>query len=175
MSGRSIGGIIPDVTIEEHHTDELTITDHPVEQGAAITDHSFVNPAQVTMRIGWSNSQSIIAGVLLGGGITDVSTLYQQMLDLQSSRQAFDLVTGKRTYANMLIKSVGMTTDRDTENGLILTVGMRQIIIVQTTTAALQPASAQSNPQDTTAVQNNGTVTPTAAPNQSALSILAGQ
>ena len=41
---RSIGGIIPDVTIEEVHTDEIELTQHPVQQGAAITDHKFKKP-----------------------------------------------------------------------------------------------------------------------------------
>lgn len=47
---------IAQATLEEVHNDELEITDHPVEQGAAITDHAFKRPAEVVIRCGWSNS-----------------------------------------------------------------------------------------------------------------------
>ncbi|MGO9421377.1 phage baseplate protein [Roseiarcus sp.] len=46
----SIGGIIPDVTIEELHHDRAVITQHPVETGNRVSDHMFFNPATVEMR-----------------------------------------------------------------------------------------------------------------------------
>lgn len=47
---------IPDATIEEVHTDDLEITDHPVEQGAAISDHAFKRPSELIVTAGWSDS-----------------------------------------------------------------------------------------------------------------------
>lgn len=47
---------IPDATIEEVHNDELEITDHPVEQGASISDHAFKRPPDVVITAGWSDS-----------------------------------------------------------------------------------------------------------------------
>lgn len=178
VSNRSIGGIIPDVTFEEHHTDELTITDHPVEQGAAITDHAFKNPSEVTMKVGWSDARalinSIVSGSLFSGRISSANDLYEQMLSLQESREIFDLVTGKRTYNNMLIKRIDVVTNNETENVLVMDVFMRQIIIVNTNTVALAATDNQSTPQDTGAVQNAGTKQPVVSPKQSALSILFG-
>ena len=49
--------IIALVTISEEHVDELEITEHPVEQGAPITDHAYKKPAQLTLTLGWSNSE----------------------------------------------------------------------------------------------------------------------
>ena len=51
---RSIGGLTADITIEESERDELTITEHPVEQGAPIADHAFKRPSEVTIRAAWS-------------------------------------------------------------------------------------------------------------------------
>ncbi|WCM21356.1 hypothetical protein NDK50_07885 [Paraburkholderia bryophila] len=48
--------IIPDATIEEVHTDDMEITDHPVEQGATISDHAFKRHAEVIVTAGWSDS-----------------------------------------------------------------------------------------------------------------------
>lgn len=49
---------VPQATIEETHHDELEMTDHPVEQGASITDHAYKRPAEVVIRAAWSNSPS---------------------------------------------------------------------------------------------------------------------
>lgn len=178
MSGRSIGGLIPDVTVEESHVDTLTITDHPVEQGAPITDHAFSQPAEVSMRCAWSSSRSlsnaIVSGTLLTGTINSVAELYRQLLDLQKSREPFDLVTGKRTYKNMLIKSLAQTTDKDSENALVVTIILRQVKIVTTQTAALAPSEAHASPQDTAAPSDLGTKQPIKAQSQSALDTLLG-
>lgn len=178
MSGRSIGGIIPDVTIEEHHVDTLAITDHPIETGASISDHAYMQPSEITMRVAWSNSNSltnsIVSGSILSGDISDANELYRQLLDLQKSREPFDVVTGKRTYNNMLIKQLSVTTDRDSENALIVTAILRQVNIVQTSSVQLSSSDVQASPEDTGAVQNGGTKQPTQAQNQSALYTLFG-
>jgi hypothetical protein len=49
---RSLGGLYPDVVVEESHDDALEITEHPVEQGASISDHAFKKPQTVTIRGG---------------------------------------------------------------------------------------------------------------------------
>ena len=51
-SKRNIGGVIPDVVIQEVHDDAVTITQHPVEYGAAVSDHAYREPSQVMMTIG---------------------------------------------------------------------------------------------------------------------------
>ena len=145
---RSIGGIVADCTIEEDHTDELVLTDHPVELGAQITDHAFMRPVSVNIMIGWSAS----------GRFQPLSQIYQQLLALQSSAVPFSIVTGKRQYQNMLITSIGVRTDADTENILAVQVACREIIIVETQVTSMAPAANQSNPQNTAAPQNSGTV-----------------
>ncbi len=162
--GRSIGGIIPNVTIEEHHRDELAITDHPVERSAAITDHAFNMPAEVTMQCGWSSS-----GALFGSlSLNSPQDIYQQLLELQASRVPFDLVTGKRAYNNMLIKSLGVTTNASSENSLMVTCTMREVILVDTQETSLAPAAVQANPSATAAIANAGVKQATPVP-QSAL------
>jgi len=153
--GRSIAGIIPQVIIEEQHTDDLMITEHPVEDGADITDHAVKQPSQVIMRCGWSQSGSNVPGLSL----TQPSPrdAYKMLLDLQASRQPFDLVTGKRSYQNMLIKRLGVVTDEDTENVLVVEVELREIIVVDTVTYATN--TTLGNPQTlASAAANSGVV-----------------
>lgn len=49
-------GLFADVTIEEKHKDELKITEHPTEAGAAISDHVYKETPELTMKVGWSES-----------------------------------------------------------------------------------------------------------------------
>lgn len=72
---RKIGTIIPDVTIEESHSDRLTVTQHPIVDGTQIADHAFRLPPTITMRLGFSNSNVVGAGVqgfTEGGGFSDL-------------------------------------------------------------------------------------------------------
>lgn len=131
--GRSIAGIVPQVIIEEQHTDELMITEHPVEKGADITDHAVKQPARLIMRCGWSKSGSNVPGLSLTQ--PSPADAYKMLLALQATLMPFDVVTGKRTYSDMLIKRLGTITDEDTENVLVVDVEMQQIIIVSTTTS----------------------------------------
>jgi hypothetical protein len=66
---RSIGSIIPDVTIEENFEDRLQVTSHPVATGSPIQDHAYREPRQCTMRIGFTNANPIGSAIsgLLGG------------------------------------------------------------------------------------------------------------
>lgn len=144
---RSIGGIVAPCTIEEHHIDTLTITDHPVELGAQITDHAFLNPVAVDIVVGWGS-----------GTFVPINQIYQSLLNLQKSRVPFDIVTGKRMYTNMLIESIEETTDADTENVLRASLRCRQIIIVSTSVKSLSDPSNQADPSATAQTQNVGTV-----------------
>lgn len=146
------------VTIDEQHHDELVITDHPVEQGAAISDHAYKKPAELTLTIGWTNSSIAAVTSLQMGGYSAFA--YKTLLQLQAMRTPFSISTGKRRYQNMLIQSLATTTDAKTENSLVVTMHCREVIIVQTTTTQLQPAANMSSPQKTAATTNAGTKTP---------------
>lgn len=174
---RGIGDLpIAQATLEEIHHDELEITDQPIEQGASITDHAFKRPAECIIRCGYSNSPGSstllgsIAGAVTGtlGGISSLLTgnsesqvkeIYQKFLQLQADRQPFDVYTGKRVYKDMLIKGLSTTTNKETENSLVLTVHLRQIIIVAAAISQSVSADAedQSDPEDTDPTDDEGT------------------
>lgn len=150
--GRTIGTIVADITIVEESTDELVITEHPVEQGAAITDHAYKRPAMLTLRVAWSNSSP-----QAGGNEGYVTQVYQQLLKLQKDRAPIDIVTGQRSYSDMLIRSLSKTTDETTENALFITMGCQQIITVSTTTTTtVPPADLHASPAQTSPVSNTG-------------------
>lgn len=146
---RSIGGITLDVTISENHEDTTDITEHPVEKGAAITDHAYPNPATVTIEAGQSDS-----GGASAGDRRSVEA-YEALLKLQAEREPFDLVTGKRVYSNMLVKSLAVTTDAQTEHVLLVKAELQEIIIA-TVQAVSIPRSRQRHASRTGSVEEKG-------------------
>lgn len=174
---RSIGNFVAQVTISEDHIDALEITQHPIEQGAVITDHAYKRPALVTIRCGWSNSPNASAGNFLTAAANSVASIvstssaagsqpdqarqiYQGLLQMQSDRIPFDIYTGKRMYTNMLLETLSVDTRIESENALRATLRCRQLIIVSTSVVTLPNinAQAQKNPQKTTPTKRLGSL-----------------
>lgn len=134
---RSIAGLTADVWVEETQRDDLTVTEHPVEQGAPIADHFFKRPAEVVIRAGWSMQKS--------GDLSAQSGVYGWLLNWQASGTLFDLYTGKRRYQNMLIGSLWTTTDHTSEYALMVTLVCREVILTKTQVAKTGLASDSNN------------------------------
>ena len=65
----SIGGYVFDVYPSINHNMASTITSHPTQFGANISDHKFDEPDQLTFQIGMSDaSQDLIEGQFFGRG-----------------------------------------------------------------------------------------------------------
>ena len=150
---RSIGGIALDVTVSERHDDDLEITGHPVEQGAEITDHAYPNPAKVTVEAGHSDAGGSSDGS--SGGDRRCVEVYEALRELQRSREPFDLVTGKRVYSNMLIKSLSVVTDAQSETVLSVKAELQEVLIA-TAQAVSIPRSRQRHASRTGGVDQKG-------------------
>ncbi|MFG1399828.1 phage baseplate protein [Roseixanthobacter pseudopolyaromaticivorans] len=148
-SGRSIGGIVPDVVAEEIGRDTTFVTNHPVERGAAISDHAFMMPVEVEMRCAWSDSTAGFQGYS--------ELVYGALQSLQAAREPFTVLTGKRLYTNMLIVGLEVTTAAATEYALFVRVLLREVIIVSTQSVSVGGgAGTQASPPRTTSTTNAG-------------------
>ncbi|MCO8066094.1 hypothetical protein NI459_00280 [Acinetobacter schindleri] len=160
--GRTIMGLFADVTIEEKHKDEMKITEHPTEVGAPINDHAYKEAPEVSMKVGWSESAGKLNG-LVGdsflSGNTSLNIVYQTLILLQETAVPLVVSTGKRLYTNMLIKSLGCTTDLQTENVLMIDLTFKKINLVQTSETEVLVEN-QANPAETSGVSDGGTVQP---------------
>lgn len=151
---RSVGGILPDVCIEEEHADELVITDSPVE-GTIMTDHAFKLPAECQITYGWSPSGP---GNQAAQTQTYLNDLYNQILALQNSVTLFDVYTARRIYRNVLLGSVSLTTDAKTQNTLIIRMRIRSANVARTATQAISTdPGTLTNPQGSLSISNQGT------------------
>lgn len=171
VSSPSIGDIQLSVVVKEEHHDEMTITEHPVESSANISDHAFLRPKEVIIECGWGNSllgdiASVGSGLISNGVPTTsdvVGGVYAQLLALQESRTPFSVMTSKRQYQNMLIASLTNITDPETYAVLKVEAKLREVILVSTQSTTLPSMANQADPSSTAETVSTGMKAPVPA------------
>lgn len=121
---RTIGPIPVDVIVREQHESDITITTNPVEFGAAVSDHAYVEPKKLML-------DAVMASRV---GPAAVGAAYQSLLRLQELREPFDVITGLTLYRNMLIERLTVNRDSRMATVLYFTAELREVIIVDTET-----------------------------------------
>ncbi|WP_395490367.1 phage baseplate protein [Cedecea davisae] len=116
------GFLIPDVVVNELHTDTLQIASHPVEFGPDISDHAWKQPSELNIDCFFRAGGSFVdfantTAFNLGIG-SSPAQIYQQLLDLQAKAEPFRVMTRRRSYSNMLLKTITVTTAGKSENVL---------------------------------------------------------
>ncbi|MDR8873542.1 phage baseplate protein [Burkholderia multivorans] len=174
VGSKKIGSITISAIVEEVYSDNLTITEHPVENGAPINDHAYMRPREIVIKCGWSNADY---SALLGSAVvsfdptgantmatgTYVDAIYSRLLQLQANRERIDVVTTRRKYSNMLIQGLSTVTDRKTSAALMVTATLKQVNIVSTKATKLPPKDDQADPAATSETVNAGVKSATPA------------
>jgi hypothetical protein len=140
------------LTVEEDPTDDSVITQHPVDSSAVMSDHWYIQPPELKLRLGWSNADPQATGP------TYVRDVYSSLLQLKNNRQLCTVYTGKRFYYNMGIPSLrGPVTNPRFEYSMLVDLIFRQVLLVSLATATSAPTSvnAAPNPQGTASPQTN--------------------
>lgn len=136
----NIGGYFFDGVMDINHSRELTITENPVETGAAIVDHSFVNPAELTMNVSMSDvHRSIYPGQFEGSKSRSVAA-WDILKTIQASRIPVSVFTPLGIYNNMLVSKLSATENANTVHGLSATVELREIPVSRIKTVKISSA-----------------------------------
>lgn len=173
----NVSGYFFDAVLKTSHQSSITITSHPVQTGANISDHAYQNPSVLIMEIGMSDvMQGIIISQFMDTSNYSVSpysgklikktyspapvksrsvTAYATLLQLQSSRLPLQVVTRQKIYQNMLIENIDSPDDMKTLYGLRATITFKEIFVVQVT-----EKTASARPQ-TTGNTSKGNAQPT--------------
>lgn len=163
MAVMSIGGLVFDAVLKTDHTSKVTATSHPVESGASISDHAFVEPKEISIEVGVSDCET--KNGTFGSGSRSLNA-FNALMKLQASRRLITVVTRFKTYRNMLITSVSVPDDYTTMNSFRASLMLKEIPIVYTSTVTVsERGSGQAQKTGST---NSGTVQAT-TPKQSVL------
>jgi len=137
----NIAGYFFDGFMSVSHERKLTITQNPVETGAAIVDHAYVNPSSVTMQIMMSDvHQSIIPGQFSDLTFRHTSA-WAVLKQIQESRIPVDVFTKLGYYKNMLIEEISADDTKETFRALSATVKLTEIPVARVKTVKISKAS----------------------------------
>ena len=127
----NIGGYFFDGFMQVDHSIELEVTENPIETGAAVVDHAYVKPAQVTMKVMMSDvHQSLYPGQFTGTRFRSTNA-WHVLKKLQGDRIQFNIFTRLGLYENMLITSLQASDTADTFRALSATVTLREIPVAR--------------------------------------------
>ena len=127
----TLAGFFFDGFLNVNHERKLTTTSSPVETGAAIVDHAYLEPARITMKVIVSDvHQSLIPGQF-DGGYARHTQAWQLLKQLQADRIPMFVFTKLDIYENMLITSITANDNCDTFECLIADVELTEIPVAR--------------------------------------------
>lgn len=146
----NIAGYFFDAIFRVEHLSNLRITEHPVQDGANISDHAYKLPEHITLEIGMSDCMDSFISGQFGVGDGKSIQAYQVLKGMQEARNPLSVVTRLQVYNNMLIESIVAMDDVHTRFGGKFIVTLKQIITAQlatTTVKSDRPQTTQETPK----------------------------
>lgn len=131
----NIGGLFFDAVVHVDTEETLTITSHPVQNGANISDHAYREPTRITMEIKMSDVMASRVPGQFTGAYTKSVSAYRRLLDLQRSRIPCAVLTRLGSYRNMLIESISAPDDPTMLHGLTCSVSLREVLVANVAVA----------------------------------------
>ena len=126
-----------DAVFSTEHRSNVTVTEHPVQVGAPISDHAYQEPDEVTLEIGMSD-------VMTGVGSDHSVNAYNTLRQIMSLREPVKLVTRLWTYQNMVLTSISAPDDQTTMYGLKATIMFKSVNIVSVSIIKVQQTVSAS-------------------------------
>lgn len=129
MLRTSSGTIYFDALLHADHNATVIPTQHPVQTGAAITDHAYLAPKEISLEVGMTD-------VISGTGAS--ARAYQQFLTVMAERDLVTVVTRLGAYQDMLLTSIAVPDDYTTMNALRCTLTFTEIRVATVATVTVQ-------------------------------------
>ena len=133
----NIGGYFFDGFMRVDHSSELEVTQHQVETGSSIVDHSYLKPKQVVMEIIVSDAHDSIIPGQFGQGRGRHVEAWNILKQIQSDRIPVSVFTKLGLYDNMLITSLSASDDYSTYHSLVATVTLREVPVAMLKTVSV--------------------------------------
>jgi hypothetical protein len=138
-SGFALDGVVEfevDLTIEEQHSRSADVTREPVESGGNISDHVILNPETVRLEGFVTDTPAAV----FASNIGRTQSAFETLEDAYNSREPLTVVTGRKTYQDMIITSLDMPRNRP--SSMQFSIELQHITIVESETAQLPSAEA---------------------------------
>jgi hypothetical protein len=158
----SIAGYILDLVETENHEKSADVTDHPVEDGADVSDNVRIKPDELTFTnaivsntpIGAAlaarrlNSNVSVSGAPSAGTLSPAQDAWNTLKGIFNARQTVEVVTGLEKYTSMILDKLTVVQTAKSAGGLIFTAHFKFVRIVankRVTVAIPNGGNGQSN------------------------------
>lgn len=139
-----------DATVSEEHAEAVTLTKHPVEEGAAVTDHARKEPDRFTL------SGAVVSNAPIGIGDEAVTrararaegepgfaeSAHETLRALLAARRAVVVKTNVRTYRNVVMVGLATTADRTTGGARRMSLTFEEVRFVRSERVRLELLTA---------------------------------
>jgi hypothetical protein len=154
----TIDSVVLDASVTQSHVTEVEVTEHPVETGAAISDHARKKPDTLSIEgivsntpMSRSQDHRIIAtqsGNLSTNVLEDhpadrpgyAEDAYAKLLALADSGKLITIVTSLRTYDSMVLTNLTVPRDAKTGDVLRFTANFKRVRVVTNKTTVVKVA-----------------------------------
>lgn len=152
----TFGNFIFDAVFNTDHSANLTVTQHPVQSGASISDHAFMEPDEVNIEIGMTD---VAAGA--SDGSSRSVNAYTQLRAIMELREPVTLITRLKTYSDMIVTSMSAPDDVKTMHALRASIYFQKINIVNVSTVTVQETvtSSKTSTTETSEKKSSGDAT----------------
>lgn len=137
LSGTGVSAFELDAALSIVHDYESEVTEHPVESGAAVTDHIRNKPATLKLECVVSNTPiAQAADVEKAGGFRKgepgrAEEIFATLMKLRDAQQPITVATRLKTYSNMAIASISIPQDSKTGDALRFSLTLKEIRIIE--------------------------------------------
>jgi hypothetical protein len=125
-----------DAVISQGDDVAVTITDHPIENGADVTDHIRDEPDKITIEGIVSRTPIELAPKLIEMDPSRHEAAWEMIYAWAKKHILVKVVTSARTYENMAIESASRVRSRDVGEALQFAMKLKQIIMVSSSEVA---------------------------------------
>lgn len=122
-----------DAAVNETHSGKMTITDHPVEQGANVADHAQREPDGLEINGIVSNTpillnfdETVQPSIPGGDPLNRAQDAYDEFTRLKDTAALLAVATELRDYVDMMIESITVRRDKQTRHILDIDLSMRE-------------------------------------------------
>lgn len=159
------GDVSFDCVPSEKVESNAVVTRNPVEFGADINDHMYLEPQKIQLQVIVSDTPMTLTETDIvtksGSGVnTRASQAWEALLDIQGRRTPFHVVLGLQTLSDCVITSLSHERVAENSGALICDVELTQVILKTTQITALDRDILAPDVKTKAAPQDNGKIPP---------------
>ncbi len=160
-----IDNLVLDASVKEEHTADVEVTDHPVEQGSAISDHARPKPEELTIEgvvtntplshlqtrravtsegFSWTTSAAVNA---VRGTPGNAEAAYVTLRAMRDTPRLVTIITALRSYDNMVMTSLKVPREGSIGDVCKFEAKFKQVRIVTNAVTVVATKVPKAKPQ----------------------------